>query len=244
MVSSFRLGLYSLLLRSLDMRSVTIFNRVRRLQCPSRNRTCRCRDRIMVRDSVRVRWQIRQFPGGPQSDSHGPRFHKPPCDPGRSVFPSPVLTSAPQVVFRWPAFPWTCRLKHWHASAYIIHGLLTTSFRRTDRYGSNSEFGYRCHHETAERPEPPLPVSGSGPAGGRETRRLPGGRDRRPPRGGPARCSGRRVVCWRSLGQGQPILSAFSRNMSPFQENDHVQSPCPLTSSSEILHLAGPIVLA
>jgi hypothetical protein len=29
------------LLRSFDMRSVTIFNHVRRLQCPSRNRTCR-----------------------------------------------------------------------------------------------------------------------------------------------------------------------------------------------------------
>ena len=41
MVSSFRLGLYSLFLRSFDLRSVTIFNRVRRLQCPSRNRTCR-----------------------------------------------------------------------------------------------------------------------------------------------------------------------------------------------------------
>jgi hypothetical protein len=26
--------------------------------------------------------------------SHDPRFHKPPCDPGRSVFPSPVLTLA------------------------------------------------------------------------------------------------------------------------------------------------------
>ena len=41
MVSSFRFALCSLLLRSFDLRSVTIFNHVRRLQCPSRNRTGR-----------------------------------------------------------------------------------------------------------------------------------------------------------------------------------------------------------
>ena len=41
MVSSFRFALCSLLLCSFDVQSVTIFNHVRRLQCPSRNRTCR-----------------------------------------------------------------------------------------------------------------------------------------------------------------------------------------------------------
>ena len=41
MVFSFRYALYSLFLRSFDMRSATIFNHVRRLQCPSQNRTCR-----------------------------------------------------------------------------------------------------------------------------------------------------------------------------------------------------------
>ncbi len=40
MVSFCRSALYSLLLRSFDLRSVTIFNHERRLQCPSRNRTC------------------------------------------------------------------------------------------------------------------------------------------------------------------------------------------------------------
>jgi len=41
MILPFRFALCSLLLRSFDLRSVTIFNHVRRLQCPSRNRTCR-----------------------------------------------------------------------------------------------------------------------------------------------------------------------------------------------------------
>ena len=34
------------------------------------------------------------FPHGSQSDSHSPRFRKPPYDPGRSDFPNPVLTLA------------------------------------------------------------------------------------------------------------------------------------------------------
>jgi len=48
----------------------------------------------VARDGFRVRWLFRQFPVGPQSDSLDPRFHRPPCDPGRSDFPSPVLTLA------------------------------------------------------------------------------------------------------------------------------------------------------
>jgi len=48
----------------------------------------------MARDGFRVRWQFQKFPTGPQSDSHDPRFHRPPYDPGRSDFPSPVLTLA------------------------------------------------------------------------------------------------------------------------------------------------------
>ena len=41
MVSFVRYALYSLLLFSFDLKSVTIFNRGRRLQRPSQNRTCR-----------------------------------------------------------------------------------------------------------------------------------------------------------------------------------------------------------
>ena len=148
------------LLRSFDMRSVTIFNHVSGLQCPSRNRTCRCRDRIMVRDGVRVRWQFRRFPGGPQSDSHDPRSHKPPCDPGRSDFPSPVLTSAPQVVFWWPVFPRTYRLKRWYASAWYARGLLTPSFRRVVLHDSSSVPGYRLPPRNRRVSRAPLPASG------------------------------------------------------------------------------------
>ena len=61
----------------------------------------RSRDRTMARDGFRVRWRIQQFPAGPQSDSHNPRFHRPPYDPGRSDFPSPVLTLA----YPFAAFP-------------------------------------------------------------------------------------------------------------------------------------------
>jgi hypothetical protein len=65
------------------------------------------RDRTMVRDGSRVRWLIQRFPAGPQSDSHHPRSHRPPYDPGRSDFPSPVLTLAcPRT-----AFPAAGRLK-------------------------------------------------------------------------------------------------------------------------------------
>ena len=53
-----------------------------------------CRDRSMARDGFRIRWLIRRFPAGPQSDFRCPRFHRPPYDPGRSNFPSPVLTLA------------------------------------------------------------------------------------------------------------------------------------------------------
>jgi len=48
----------------------------------------------MARISLRVRWLIWRFPTRPQSDSPRLRFHEPPCNPGRSDFPSPVLTSA------------------------------------------------------------------------------------------------------------------------------------------------------
>ena len=41
MVSFVRFALCSLFLFSFDLKSVTIFNRERRLQCPSQNRTCR-----------------------------------------------------------------------------------------------------------------------------------------------------------------------------------------------------------
>jgi len=42
----------------------------------------------------RVRWRIRRFPEGPQSVSHDHHviLALPPCDPGGSVFPNPVLT--------------------------------------------------------------------------------------------------------------------------------------------------------
>jgi len=48
-----------------------------------------------------------------------PRFPGPPYDPGRSDFPSPVLTLACPPT----AFPWMRRLKRWHVSTPLNHGL-------------------------------------------------------------------------------------------------------------------------
>lgn len=42
---------------------------------------------------------------------HNSRFRKPPCNPGRSDFPNPVLVSAPQVIFQIKAFLYNPRLK-------------------------------------------------------------------------------------------------------------------------------------
>lgn len=54
---------------------------------------------------------------------HEPRFPKPPCDPGRSHFTSPVLTSAPPFVRRRPSRV-PSKLKRRHASAPYATGLL------------------------------------------------------------------------------------------------------------------------
>ena len=47
----------------------------------------------------------------PFSFYHNSRFRKPPCNPGRSDFPNPVLISAPQVIFQIMAFLYNPRIK-------------------------------------------------------------------------------------------------------------------------------------
>ena len=42
----------------------------------------------------RVRWHFHRFPDGPQSGSPNAYDSITPCDPGRRVFPSPVLALA------------------------------------------------------------------------------------------------------------------------------------------------------
>ena len=59
---------------------------------------------------------------------HEPRFPKPPCDPGRSHFTSPVLTSAPPFVRRRPSLV-PSKLKRRHASAPPATGLLAPPSR-------------------------------------------------------------------------------------------------------------------
>ena len=61
----------------------------------------------------------RKFPASPHSDSHDPRFHRPPCDPGRSDFPSPVLTLA----FPSAAYPPPRTLKRWLTYTPLARGL-------------------------------------------------------------------------------------------------------------------------
>jgi hypothetical protein len=79
-----------------------------------------------------------------------PRFRKPPCDPGRSVFPSPVLTLA----YPTRAFPTPAKLTCWRTSAPFGVSLLARSscfrstafFRHSVRQPSQSR--------TAKCPEP------------------------------------------------------------------------------------------
>ena len=54
---------------------------------------------------------------------HRPRFHRPPYDPGRSDFPSPVLTSALHAIFQMQAFPCESKLKRRLAYTPNQHGL-------------------------------------------------------------------------------------------------------------------------
>ena len=56
----------------------------------------RSRDRIRARDTVRRRVTIAALSVAAWDPSfhHGPRFPEPPCNPGRSDFPIPVLTLA------------------------------------------------------------------------------------------------------------------------------------------------------
>jgi hypothetical protein len=65
-------------------------------------------------------WLCRPFGFScPFSSHHASRFREPPYDPGRSDFPSPVLTLA----FPPTAFPWVRRLKRWPVSTPPSHGL-------------------------------------------------------------------------------------------------------------------------
>ena len=66
-------------------------------------------------------WLFRRFRGTcPFSRPHSSRFRKPPYDPGRSDFPSPVLTLACPPA----AFPSSRRLKRWFLSTPPGYGLL------------------------------------------------------------------------------------------------------------------------
>jgi len=65
-------------------------------------------------------WLFRPFGGTcPFGFHHASRFREPPYDPGRSDFPSPVLTLACPPT----AFPWLRRLKRWPVSTPLSHGL-------------------------------------------------------------------------------------------------------------------------
>ena len=65
-------------------------------------------------------WLFRRFRFTcPFSLLHSPRFRKPPYDPGRSDFPSPVLTLACPPT----AFPQRRKLKCWHTYTPLRHGL-------------------------------------------------------------------------------------------------------------------------
>ena len=65
-------------------------------------------------------WLFRPFGGTcPYSSHRASRFREPPYDPGRSDFPSPVLTLACPPT----AFPRVRRLKRWHVSTPLSHGL-------------------------------------------------------------------------------------------------------------------------
>jgi hypothetical protein len=74
----------------------------------------------------------------------------PPYDPGRSVFPSPVLASALHAIFRKPVFPGRQRLKRWHAYTPDVHSSPAPSLR--SRATADPQ---HCVWVRAESSEPP-----------------------------------------------------------------------------------------
>lgn len=85
-----------------------------------------------------------------------PCFHKPPCDPGRRVFPDPVLTLA----FHLFAFPNAAMFKCWHTCTPHTLSLRTDSFLvPTSRCGL-SRLSVRDRPWNRQVPRAPLPLAG------------------------------------------------------------------------------------
>jgi len=89
----------------------------------------------------------------PFSFYHSSRFHKPPCNPGRSDFPNPVLVSAPRIVFWIQTFRYSLRFKCRLTYTPSQYSLPVPSFRE-----STSFLPVRCLDvdglpETTEYPE-------------------------------------------------------------------------------------------
>jgi len=89
-----------------------------------------------------------------------PCLHGPPYDPGRSDFPSPVLTSALHAIFWEPVFPWRGRLKRWHASTLDVPGSPAPSLR--SRVSVNSRLCVRVRAESSEPPSAQSPFAWPG----------------------------------------------------------------------------------
>jgi len=95
----------------------------------------------------------------PFSHLHSPRFHKPPYDPGRSDFPSPVLVSALHAIFRIKVFPIDPRLKCWFTYTPWFYGWPVSSpHRATDIPIPALRLGVCDLYGTTEYPEPLCPV--------------------------------------------------------------------------------------
>ena len=95
----------------------------------------------------------------PISHLHSPRFHKPPYDPGRSDFPSPVLVSALHAIYRIVVFPCRLRFKHWFAYTPRLHGSpVSSSQQATHGLTPALCLDVRGQSGTTEYPEPLCPA--------------------------------------------------------------------------------------
>lgn len=89
---------------------------------------------------------------------HNSRFRKPPCNPGRSDFPSPVLVSALQAIFRIKAFlhnlRFKCRLTYTQDHTVYQY----PRFEETNTFWPDLRLVELALLETTEYPEPLCPM--------------------------------------------------------------------------------------
>jgi hypothetical protein len=97
----------------------------------------------------------------PISHLHSPRFHKPPYDPGRSDFPSPVLVSALHAIYRIVVFPCRLRFKHWFAYTPRLHVSPISSLQEVTYALPSSVSGRTWPIWNHRVPRAPLPCMGT-----------------------------------------------------------------------------------